>query len=244
MKTKGNTVLITGGSSGIGLALARRFWQEQNNIIVLGRDEAKLARVRDMLPGCTTERMDVQDVASLAQLPQRHPHINILINNAAVQYNYDFADPYQSLDIIAAEIGTNVLGPLYLTKLLLPQLLGQKEAAIVNVSSALGFVPKEHAPVYCGSKAAVHIFTKSLRWQLEKTAVNVFEIIPPLVDTPMTQGRGQEKMTPEAVVDTFWRSFKHDQYEVQIGKVKLLLWLNRVIPHLAEGMMRGGQEAT
>ncbi len=239
MDTTGNTVLITGGNSGIGLALAKRFWQEKNDVIVVGRDETKLAKVQETFPGIKTEHMDVCDVALLEQLPKRHPQVNILINNAAVQYNYDFTDPNQPLDLIETEINTNVLGPLYLTKLFLPQLLNKKDAAIINVSSALGFVPKQSAPVYCGSKAALHIFTKSLRWQLESTQIRVFEIIPSLVDTSMTQGRGRGKISPEELVNEFWHSFRSNHTETRIGKVKQLLLLNKFAPNIAEKMMRG-----
>ncbi|MCB0191678.1 MAG: SDR family NAD(P)-dependent oxidoreductase [Anaerolineae bacterium] len=238
METTKNTVLITGGSSGIGLALAKRFWQEKNDVIIVGRNAAKLAQVQAMLPGIKTECLDVSDVAALEQLPQRHPQVNILINNAGVQYNYDFSDPTQPLDLIEAEINTNVLGPLYLTKLFIPQLSKHKEAAIINVSSGLGFVPKQSAPVYCGSKAALHIFTKSLRWQLESTPIKVFEIIPALVETSMTQGRGHGKISPEELVDEFWRSFKGNHTEVRIGKIKQLLWLNKLVPNIAEKIMR------
>ena len=95
----------------------------------------------------------------------------------------------------------------------LPYLCTQEEAAIVNVSSALGVVPKENAPVYSASKAAVHIFSKSLRMQLETSTVKVFDLIPALVDTPMTNGRHEEKISPEALVDKFWSAFHKDQFE-------------------------------
>lgn len=238
MKTTENTVLITGGTSGIGLALARRFWQAKNDVIVIGRDKTKLANAQKALPGIQAESIDVCDVSALAQLPERYPHVNILVNNAAVQYLYDFADANQPLALITAEINTNILAPLHLTKLFLPQLLSQKEAAIINVSSALGFVPKQSAPVYCASKAALHTFSKSLRWQLESTAVKVFEIVPSLVDTPMTQGQTRHKISAEELVAEFWHSFQSNKEEIHIANVKQLLLLNKLMPHTAEKLMR------
>lgn len=121
-----------------------------------------------------------------------------------------------------------------------PKLLEKKEAAIVNVSSGLGLVPKESAPVYCASKAGLHIFSKSLRYQLESTNVKLFEIIPSLVDTDMTKGRGKGKLIPEQLVEEFWKNFVKDKYEIKIGKVKLLHLINRISPKLAESIMKKG----
>jgi short-subunit dehydrogenase involved in D-alanine esterification of teichoic acids len=138
------------------------------------------------------------------------------------------------------ELDINLVSPLYLTKLFLPQLLSQPTAAIVNVSSGLGIVPKQSAPVYCASKAALHSFTKSLRWQLEGSSVKVFEIIPPIVDTAMTRGRGRGKISPEALVEEFWTDFARNRYEIRIGKTKLLFVLQRLMPAIAERIMRPG----
>ncbi len=176
----------------------------------------------------------------LEQLVKKYIDVNILINNAGIQYNYNFADQNNSPDLIETELRTNLMGPIFLIKIFLPQLLTKKNAAIINVSSGLGLVPKQSAPVYCGTKAGLHIFTESLRWQLESTHIKVFEIIPPLVDTAMTKGRGSGKISPEKLVDEFWKNYKRDNYEIRIGKVKLLYVLNRFIPGLAERIMRPG----
>lgn len=200
MKTTNNRVLITGGGSGIGLALAQKFLTAGNEVIIAGRDMEKLTAVQQAHPQMHIAATDLTNLNSLQQLVNQHPDINILINNAGVQFNYDFADSEAPLDLIEREIETNVTGLMQLTKLYLPHLQSQTDAAIINVSSALGVVPKEDAPVYCASKAAVHIFSKSLRWQLEASSVRVFEIIPALVDTPMTNGRHEQKISPEALV--------------------------------------------
>lgn len=159
-----------------------------------------------------------------------------------------FVDPIIPIELIETELKTNLIAPLQLIKLMLPQLLMQPKAAIVNVSSGLGLVPKQAAPVYCGSKAGLHIATKALCWQLEATPVKVFEVIAPLVDTPMTVGRSKGKITPDALVDEFWETFcrvwytpnLQHHYEIPIGKVKLLLVLQRWLPKLVEKILRPG----
>ncbi len=120
----------------------------------------------------------------------------------------------------------------------MPILKINDNAAIVNVSSGLGLVPKMQAPVYCGTKAGVHLFSKSLRYQLKQ--IKVFEIIPPLVDTQMTTGRGKGKISPKKLVDEFIDSFHKDKFEVSIGKVKLLKIINRISPSIAERIMKNG----
>ncbi|MBU7584105.1 MAG: SDR family oxidoreductase [Nostoc sp. TH1S01] len=240
MSTQGNTVLITGGSSGIGLALARKFLQAQNRVIITGRDSQKLADVKKVFPDIITEVADLTDVNALQKLANRYPNVNILINNAGIQYNYEFMNQEITPELIDAELRTNLIAPLQLIKLMLPNLQRKPKAAIVNVSSGLALVPKQSAPVYCGSKAGIHIATKALRWQLETTSIKVFEIIAPLVDTPMTQGRGKGKISPDALVEEFWHDFTRDRYEMRIGKTKLLFFLNRWFPQIAEKILRRG----
>jgi uncharacterized oxidoreductase len=240
VNTTHNTVLITGGTSGIGLALAKQFLQAGNAVIVTGTNAEKAETVKYQLPSVTVDIADMRDRKAVENLVFKYPDVNILINNAGVQYNYDFADPAIAVEQIADELDINLLSLLHLTKLFLPQLLRHSTAAIINVSSGLGIVPKQSAPVYCASKAALHSFSKTLRWQLEATSVRVFEIIPPIVDTAMTQGRGRGKITPEALAEEFWRDFSCDRYEMRIGKTKLLFVLHRLMPPLAERIVRPG----
>ncbi|NER48760.1 MAG: SDR family NAD(P)-dependent oxidoreductase [Symploca sp. SIO1A3] len=240
MKATHNTVLITGGTSGIGFALAQRFLREGNTVIVTGTNAQKAEIVKSQFPKITIELADMRNRQELRKLAYNYPDVNILINNAGIQYNYDFADGAIAIEQIETELDINLLSPLYLTKLFLPQLLSHPNAAIINVSSGLGIVPKQSAPIYCASKAALHSFTKTLRWQLEATSVRVFEIIPPIVDTAMTRGRGRGKIKPEALVEEFWRNFTQDRWEMRIGKTKLLFVLGRLMPKLAERIMRPG----
>ncbi len=130
--------------------------------------------------------------------------------------------------------------PVTLCGLLLPVLSVQPQAAIVHVTSGLGLVPKKSAPVYCATKAGLHLFTKALRYQLEGSPVKVFEIIPPVVDTPMTAGRGSRKISPQQLVDEFMRAFERDRFEVSIGKVKLLRLISRLAPAVADRILKNG----
>ncbi len=238
MKSSHNVVLITGGSSGIGLALAKKFLVENNEVIVTGTNREKLNNVQQAIPQIKTELANMRDINALEQLVEKYPNTNILINNAGVQYNYDFPDLGASVELINAELQTNLIGPLQLIALILPHLLSKKEAAIVNVSSSLGVVPKQNAPVYCGSKAGLRVFTKALRWQLESTNVKVFELIPPLVETKMTEGRGKGKITPEALANEFWHHFAKDNFEIRVGVTKFLLPIQQFAPRLVERAIR------
>lgn len=240
MKTTENIVLITGGTSGIGLALAKKFLEEGNKVIVTGTNADKAEAVQKEIPSLEIELADIRDRSALDRLVAKYPDVNILINNVGIQYNYKFADLEISSAQIDAEIDINLVAPLYLTKKILPHLLNKQSAAVINVSSGLAIVPKQSAAIYCASKAALHSFSRSLRWQLEDTSVKVFEIIPPIVDTPMTAGRGKGKISPEALVAEFWTNFVRDRYEMQIGKTKLLVIIDRIMPKLAELFIRSG----
>ena len=141
---------------------------------------------------------------------------------------------------IENELHVNLLAPVLLTHAFLPHLQRQAASAIVNVSSVLALVPKQSASAYCASKAALHSFSRSLRWQLESTSVRVFEVMPPLVDTAMTANRGTGKISPEALAAAFWAGFRTDQYELRVGKAKAAGLIARLSPSLAERIMRGG----
>lgn len=123
---------------------------------------------------------------------------------------------------------------------LLPLLTTKLNAAIVNISSGLAFAPKKTAPIYCATKSAIHNATKALRYQLETATVKVFEIIPPLVDTPMTEERGKGKILPKQLVDEFIKNFSNDKFESNIGKIKLFRFIQRIFPKLADSILKNG----
>lgn len=242
MKLQGNKILITGATSGIGEALLKKFLSLDNQIIAVGRNEERLKTLSKLDERIIPFRCDVSNPEDLDRLilfiEQHHPDTNTLINNAGIQYNYRFTEETQLLGKIEREININFLAPVKLIALLLPILKVNDNASIINVSSGLGLVPKMQAPVYCGTKAGIHIFSKSLRYQLKHT--KVFEIIPPLVDTQMTKGRGRGKISPVELADEFIRAYKKDKYEISIGRVKLLKFINRLLPNLAERIMKKG----
>lgn len=241
MKLSGNKILITGATSGIGKALAERFCQLDNQIIAVGRNEIRLEELVKFDNRITSFKCDISSQSELGLLvdfiKQEHKDLNVLINNAGIQYNGGFLDKAYSLQQIENEISTNLTAPIKLIASLLPVLQNNSNSAIVNVSSALAIVPKTNSAVYCGTKAAIHMFSKSLRYQLDK--VKVFEIIPPLVDTEMTKGRGKGKISPQRIVDEFIKAYKNNRYEVNIHKVKLLRIINRISPKIADRIMKG-----
>ena len=155
------------------------------------------------------------------------------MNNAAVNYRYYFEDEPEPLPKIDYELQVNLIAPIKLTVMLLPLLKAQQEAAVVNVSSGLALASKSITPVYCCSKAGLHSFSMGLRFQLAKTSVKVFEILPPLVDTPMTADRDKKKMSPEKLVDEFLRNFARNRFETNAGIVKVFKWILRIAPKFA-----------
>lgn len=242
MKLTDNTILITGGSSGIGLALASAFYALGNKIIIAARDAEKLNEAEKQFPKAAVFKCDLaqqSDIDALAVfIEQNHPGLNMLFNNAAVQYNYSFLAEQNIADKIDYEVNANLISVIKLCGLLLPVLLENENAAIVNISSGLALAPKKSAPVYCATKAAIHGFTKAFRYQMEATHLKVFEILPPLVDTPMTRGRGSNKITPEQLAAEFIKNFKNNKLESYIGKSKLLKLASRLWPRLADRLLK------
>jgi uncharacterized oxidoreductase len=242
MKLNNNVIVITGGASGIGYALAKKLSEFDNQVIITGRNEEKLQAAAKQIKNCEYVVCDVsrqEQIEKLSMiLQEKYPRFNILINNAGVQFNYYLKSETNPYSRIEDEININLKAPVKLSAILLPQLMMQEEAAIVNVTSSLALVPKENAAVYCASKAALHSFTKTLRYQCEDSAVKVFELIPPLVDTSMTKGRGVDKISAEEVAEEFVQGFKNNRPEIWIGKAKLVKTIFRIAPALIEKKMR------
>lgn len=188
MKTKSNTILITGGASGIGFALAERFLEAGNDVLICGRREDKLKEAKAKHPEMNTFACDVGLPEGRRQLldwtARSFPKLNVLINNAGIQKRLDMRSPPE-WESLREELAINLDAPIHLSALFLPLLLAQKDAAIVNVTSGLSFSPLASVPVYSATKAALHSFTLSLRHQLAGTSVEVVEIIPPAVDTDL-----------------------------------------------------------
>ncbi|MCO5935495.1 SDR family NAD(P)-dependent oxidoreductase [Mucilaginibacter sp. RB4R14] len=196
MNITGNTILITGGTSGIGLAFAEEFLKEGNKVIITGRREGRLQAIKDRLPGIITKVSDLEEAAQRIELvdwiAENYPDTNILINNAGVQFITDFKNGID-LDKLQTEVVTNLIAPIHLASLFIAGLKGKENAAIVNITSGLAFVPIAMMAVYCATKAAMHSATLSLRYQLKDTGIKVFEIAPPAVDTELGHDRREDK---------------------------------------------------
>jgi uncharacterized oxidoreductase len=242
MKLSGNTIIITGATSGIGRALALRFHALGNKIVAVGRKREKLLQMEgemDDLVGLQCDMSDRGQVEALiARILAEHPEANVLINNAGVQYNYALDGEEGDLGKLAEEVEVNLVAMARLCQGLLPLFRSHRKAAIVNVGSGLAFAPKASAPMYFATKAAVHVFTQALRYQLEDSNVQVFELIPPVVDTPMANGRQMDKISTESLVDEFIYSYQRNQLEMNVGKVKMLRRVMRVWPSFGNRLLK------
>jgi uncharacterized oxidoreductase len=200
MKTNGNTILITGGGSGIGRGLAEAFHALGNHVIIAGRRKQALDETTAANPGMDSLTLNIEDPANIrsfaAQLATRFPAVNVLINNAGVMRIEKLQAQQDDLADAEAIIATNLLGPIRLTAALLPLLQKQPYSAIMNVSSGLAFVPIALTPTYCATKAAVHSYTQSLRYQLQGSATEVLELIPPYVATDLLGGASDPRAMP------------------------------------------------
>jgi uncharacterized oxidoreductase len=230
MKIQGNTILITGGGTGIGFALADALVKAGNKVIICGRRESILNEAKHKLPQLYIKVCDVsvehQRKALFSWISSNFKDFNMLINNAGIQRMIDFTSGASNRNPNEDEIDINLKAPVRLCELFTPLLMKQKQAAIVNVSSGLGFCPIAVMPIYCATKAAVHSFTVSLRHQLRNTSVKVFEIIPPMVDTDLDKSgrdeRNQEErgISPSEVAVAMMKGLVKDKYEITIGEAE------------------------
>jgi uncharacterized oxidoreductase len=222
MKTSKNTVLITGGSAGIGFEIAKIFSENDNHVIIVGRNEARLQQAAAQLKSVTAIAADISKDEDIEQLVNRlkidFPQLNILINNAGAAQTYQLG-PQAGASVIAAnEMQTNYISVLNLTEKLLPLLENKDEAAIVNVTSIVAFVPGHSIPTYSASKAALHSYTQSLRHTYRNSSIKVFELMPPLVNTEFSKEIGGENGIPASqVAAELIQAFGSDHYEIHVG---------------------------
>ena len=200
MQRTGNTILVTGGGSGIGRGLAEALHAAGNQVIVSGRRKALLEETAEANPGMKFLVLDIEDRAAVRSLATRlaseFPALNVLINNAGIMRAENLLDQQDDLNDAEAIVTTNLMGPIRLTAALLPLLRKQAHSTIVNVSSGLAFVPLAFTPTYCATKAAIHSYTQSLRYQLKDTTTEVLEIIPPYVQTDLMDGAEDTRAMP------------------------------------------------
>ncbi len=234
MKMTGNTILITGGGSGIGRGLAEAFHKLSNTVIIAGRRENVLRETAAANPGMEFITLDTSKADSIARaaadVKSRFPQLNVVINNAGVQLVFDFSkDGGYDEQAAQQEIDTNILGVLRMTTAFLPQLRQRKSATLINVSSGLAFVPMARFPVYSATKAFVHSFSMSLRLQLKETSVRVVELIPPWVKTDLdarhtarTQHEGMSPMPLTEFIAAAMEELATDEEELKVAGAKYL----------------------
>jgi len=240
MVTSNQRVLITGGSSGIGLALAKKFLDNNNTVIVTGRNITKLEKVKAENPKINFFQSDVTsdpDVRKLAEdIDQQFGGIDVLINNAGIMLLLDTGNEANDLTKQFVEIEIIFNSPIRLVHYFLPQLKKSKAAVIVNVSSGLAYVPFAQAPVYSATKSALHFWTKSIRLQLKQHKIKVLELLPPVVDTPLAQGvdipedDNLKPMPPEKLAQAFWKGYTNGKEEITPGTSTQLKMMSRLAP--------------
>jgi uncharacterized oxidoreductase len=244
MNLKGRTVLITGGSAGIGLAFALKFLELGNQVIVTGRRQAVLDQVKANYPKLHTIQSDVANPVQIAALAARvkadFPKLDVLMNNAGIMIHKNLKAPAADLAGLMAEMNINVGGVIGMTSAFIDILTANK-GTLINVSSALAFVPLPSAPIYSATKAAIHSYTQSLRFQLEETGVEVIELMPPAVKTDLAadiaEGNSVTLMTTDELVKQSFASFKTGALEIRPGQAKQLALMRRLAPNFINAQL-------
>jgi uncharacterized oxidoreductase len=240
MKMDSNTILITGGTSGIGFELAAQLVQLGNTVIITGRDQSKLDLAKKNLPNVHTFQCDVRDPKAISDLFEKvtsqFPELNFLINNAGIMRTLNLHAKEVDLEDITSEIDINLSGSIRMVNQFLSHLKTKKSAAIMNVSSGLAFVPYPILPVYCATKAGIHSFTQSLRVQLKNTNIKVFELVPPTIQTPLIKAldgyeiKGVKPMDAGKMVRYTIKSLEKNRLEILPGQSRALKFMSRVAP--------------
>ncbi|MGO7215036.1 SDR family oxidoreductase [Rhizobium ruizarguesonis] len=236
MKLSNRTILITGGSAGIGLGFALKFMELGNDVIITGRRQDVLDEIKSKHPLLHTIRSDVADpaqIASLADIIKRDfPGVDVLMNNAGISRYKNLSTAAPDLADLMMEVEVNVGGVIRMTSAFI-DILKANRGTIINVSSALAFVPLPCLPIYCATKAAIHSYTQSLRFQLEDSGVEVIELMPPAVRTEMTADLPEDGMTlitTDKLVDLSIASLKRGALELRPGQSGQLAMLRRLAP--------------
>ncbi len=242
MKHAQQTVLITGGSSGIGRALAIKFMENDSTVIITGRNLSKLEAVQRDFPQIHIFQSDVTDDADVRMLAdsiqEKFGGIDILINNAGIMNLVNAGNENNDLQKQMQEIEINYNSPIRVLHHFLPQLKKSKNAVLVNVSSGLAYVPFAQAPTYSGTKSALHFWTLGIRPQLKPHGIKVIELLPPVVDTPLAHGAdiaaddNLKPMSPEKLAAIFWKEFINGKEEITPGISKQLKRMSRLAPKL------------
>jgi uncharacterized oxidoreductase len=236
MQIAGKTALVTGGTDGIGLEIARQLKAGGANVIVCGRRQDRLdAAAAEGLEALSADLSSVAGVAALVEAVKDRA-LDIVINNAGVSADYDLSG---DIDLEGSDraIFLNLNAPVRIAALLVPALKTRPEAALVNVTSGLAIAPRGGGPVYCATKAGLRSFTKAIRYQLRNTNVRVIEALPPVVETAMTEGRSGSKMSATECARQIVAAIASDKAEANVGMVKILKAVYSISPRLAESIM-------
>ena len=245
MKLEGRTILITGGTSGIGLEMARQLMERRNTVIITGRDRQRLRETQSALPGVHTVQSDAakpEDIAALLRLIQtKYPACDTLINNAGIMRNLNVNEPRPLTDV-TRELDINLNGPVWTVQEFLPHLKTRPNALIVNVTSGLAYVPFPLSPMYSAAKAGLHAFTRCLRVQLKGSGVTVVELAPPLVETQLLgkdfDGVARQKgMAVDVLVRKAIAGIEAGKTDVRPGLSSVLYLMSRAAPSLPFGQM-------
>ncbi|WP_449387559.1 SDR family oxidoreductase [Chryseobacterium lineare] len=240
MDLKNSTILITGGTSGIGLELVKQLTQLGSTIIITGRKQEALNDTKRHFPKIQVFQSDVSNPHDIERLykemTQQFPDLNIIINNAGEMRLLDVQDTGKDLENMTREIDINLTGTIRMVHQFLPHLIKKRSAAIVNVSSAIAFMPYSTAPVYSASKAGVHAYTQALRLQLNKTSVKVFELVPPGVNTNLQNDwvlppNPGQMMEVDKLVSVAIKGLLNDQTEIKPFLVNVIKFLSRLMPN-------------
>lgn len=244
MRTTGNTILITGGSAGMGLEMARLFVANGNKVIITGRDETRLKAAASELENVTAIVSDVANDSDVNALVKRvtndFPELNVLINNAGRAFAYNLSGGAGAYEKAEDEMMTNYLSVIRLTEKLLPLLEKQAVSAVINVSSITAYAPNAYISTYSATKAALHSYTQSLRLALADTSVKVFELMPPLVNTDFSSEIGGEKgIAPSVVAEDVLDAMTNDRFEIRTGATEDIYQLSLSDPEMAFKAMNG-----
>ena len=243
MKLTNRTILITGGSAGIGLTMALKFLELGNVVIITGRRQSLLDEVKMKYPKLNTIQSDISNpsqIAALAkQMKSEFPKLDVLINNAGMSLYKNLKSSVENLEGLMAEMDTNVGGVIRMTSAFI-DLLKKNNGTLINVSSALAFVPMPCIPIYCATKAAIHSYTQSLRFQLEDTSVEVIEIMPPAVETDMTvdlKRTSAKLISTDEMIKLTFDGLKSGKSEILPGQSSQLAFMRRVAPNFINAQL-------
>lgn len=245
MKLTGKTILITGGTSGIGFELAKQLTSQRNTVLITGRDLQRLAATKSKLP-VHTYLCDVGNPSDIEKLQRTvaadFPYLDVLINNAGIMRNLDLNQQHKLTDV-TRELAVDLNGPIQMVQAFLPQLKARPDALILNVSSGLAFVPFPLSPVYSAAKAGVHAYTRALRAQLKQSNIRVVELAPPGTETPLFRAefekemKGQKAMNVEALVKQAISGIESGKTEIRPGLSNVLYILSRIAPRIPFAQM-------